>query len=117
MLRPPPPRPPGSATAWLRRRLGRAVLLSYVCALFVPDPGLWLRHTHAPPLGPLIHLPVSAAPCLLSLVLFSAGLRVPVRELGHVLRRPSVLLAGLVAAPGDPAAGHLPRRVPAAPHA
>ncbi|WP_079167989.1 hypothetical protein [Streptomyces colonosanans] len=90
------PAPTDRATAWLRRRLGRAVLLSYACALFVPGPGLWLRHTHALPLGPLIHLPVSATLCLLSLVLFSAGLRVPVRELGHVLRRPSALLAGLV---------------------
>ncbi|MGW7817150.1 sodium-dependent transporter [Streptomyces puniciscabiei] len=92
---PPAPAPTDRATAWLRRRLGRAVLGSYACALFVPGPGLWLRHTHALPLGPLIHLPVSAAPCLLSLVLFSAGLQVPVRELGRVLRRPSALLAGL----------------------
>ncbi|MER6738564.1 bile acid:sodium symporter [Streptomyces puniciscabiei] len=61
----------------------------------MPDPGLWLRHTDALPLGPLIHLPVPAAPCLLSLVLFSAGLQVPVRELGRVLRRPSALFAGL----------------------
>ncbi|MEU6511907.1 sodium-dependent transporter [Streptomyces sp. NPDC046942] len=89
------PTPADRATAWLRHRLGRAVLLSYVCALFVPGPGLWLRHTHDLPLGPVIHLPVSAAPCLLSLVLFSAGLQVPVRELGRVLRRPSALIAGL----------------------
>jgi hypothetical protein len=75
------PAPTDRATAWLRRRLGRAVLLSYACAVFVPGPGLWLRHTHALPLGPLIHLPVSTAPCLLSLVLFSAGLQVPARSL------------------------------------
>ncbi|MEU6774085.1 sodium-dependent transporter [Streptomyces sp. NPDC046759] len=89
------PAPTDRATAWLRRRLGRAVVLSYAAALLVPGPGLWLRHSHALRLGPLIRLPVSTAPCLLWLVLFSAGLQVPVRELGRVLRRPSALLAGL----------------------
>ncbi|MEW2299221.1 sodium-dependent transporter [Streptomyces sp. NPDC006655] len=83
------------ATAWLRRRLGRAVVLSYAAALIFPGPGLWLRHTHNLPLGPPIRLPVSTAPCLLWLVLLSAGLQVPVRELGRVLRRPGALLAGL----------------------
>jgi BASS family bile acid:Na+ symporter len=91
----PAPAPTDSATAWLRRRLGRAVVLSYTAALFLPGPGLWLRHIHALALGPLIRLPVSTAPCLLWLVLFSAGLQVPVRELGRVVRRPSALLAGL----------------------
>ncbi|MFG3117913.1 bile acid:sodium symporter [Streptomyces sp. NPDC048197] len=85
----------GRATAWLRRRLGRAVVLSYAGALFLPGPGLWLRHTHTLPLGPLLYLSLCTAPCLLSLVLFSAGLQVPVNELGRVLRRPSALLAGL----------------------
>ncbi|MFJ9710991.1 sodium-dependent transporter [Streptomyces sp. NPDC101234] len=88
--------PADRATVWLRRRLGRAVVLSYAGALLLPAPGLWLRHTHALPLGPLLRLPLSTAPCLLWLVLFSAGLQVPVRELGRVLRRPSALLAGLV---------------------
>ncbi|KOU54392.1 sodium-dependent transporter [Streptomyces sp. WM6378] len=87
--------PADRASAWLRHRLGRAVLLSYTCALFLPGPGLWLGHTHTIPLGPVLGLPLSAAPCLLSLVLFSAGIQVPVRELGRVLRRPSALLAGL----------------------
>ncbi|MFD4511566.1 sodium-dependent transporter [Streptomyces sp. NPDC058457] len=87
--------PTDRATAWLRRRLGRAVVLSYAGALLLPGPGLWLRHTHTLPLGPLLRLPLSTAPCLLWLVLFSAGLQVPVRELGRVLRRPSALLAGL----------------------
>ncbi|MFE6685756.1 sodium-dependent transporter [Streptomyces sp. NPDC057743] len=83
------------ATAWLRRRLGRAVLLAYAGALILPGPGLWLRRTHALPLGPLPQLPLSTAPFLLSLVLFSAGLQVPVRELGRVLRHPGALLVGL----------------------
>ncbi|MEU0048789.1 bile acid:sodium symporter [Streptomyces sp. NPDC006184] len=83
------------ATTWLRRRLGRGVVLSYTAALVLPGPGLWLRRTHTLPLGPLLHLPLSTAPCLLSLVLFSAGLQVPVRDMGRVLRRPGALLAGL----------------------
>ncbi|MGW2648374.1 hypothetical protein ACWC2T_26410 [Streptomyces sp. NPDC001393] len=89
------PAPTGRASAWLRRRLGRAVVLSYAAALLVTGPGLWLRHSHTLPLGPLIRLPVFTAPCLLWLVLFSSGLQVPVRELVRVLRRPSALLAGL----------------------
>ncbi|MGW4194419.1 sodium-dependent transporter [Streptomyces sp. NPDC005004] len=89
------PAPTDRASAWLRRRLGRAVVLSYAAALLVPGPGLWLRHLHELPLGPLIRMPVSTAPCLLWLVLFSSGLQVSLRELGRVLRRPSALLAGL----------------------
>ncbi|NEC88075.1 sodium-dependent transporter [Streptomyces sp. SID12501] len=81
------------AASWLRHRLGRAVVLSYVLALLLPGPGLWLRRPH--PL-PLTHLPLNTAPLLLSLVLFSAGLQVPVRALGHLLRQPKALLAGLV---------------------
>lgn len=41
-------------------------------------------------------LPLSTVPLLLSLVLFSAGLQVPVRELGRLVRSPTALLAGLV---------------------
>ncbi|MFJ6526585.1 sodium-dependent transporter [Streptomyces longwoodensis] len=80
-------------TSWLRHRLGRAVVLSYALALLVPGPGLWLRRPH--PLPPA-HLTLHTAPLLLSLVLFSAGLQVPVRALGALARRPQVLLAGLV---------------------
>ncbi|MET9117944.1 sodium-dependent transporter [Streptomyces longwoodensis] len=79
--------------AWLRHRLGRAVVLSYVLALFLPGPGLWLRRPR--PLPPA-HLTLHTAPLLLSLVLFSAGLQVPVRALGALVRRPKALLAGLV---------------------
>ncbi|WP_411128194.1 sodium-dependent transporter [Streptomyces sp. x-19] len=79
---------------WLRRRLGRAVVVSYTAALLLPGLGLWLRREHTLPLG-TSGLPVSAAPLLLSLVLFAAGLQVSVRELGRLLRRPTALLAGL----------------------
>ncbi|MET7456542.1 sodium-dependent transporter [Streptomyces sp. NPDC005574] len=83
-------------TIWLRRRLGRAVVLSYVAALLLPDPGLWLRRDHTVPIGAVTALPLSTAPLLLSLVLFSAGLQVPVRELGRLLRKPTALVAGMV---------------------
>ncbi|WP_407698808.1 bile acid:sodium symporter family protein [Streptomyces acidicola] len=80
----------------MRRRLGRAVVLSYAAALFLPGPGLWLSRTHSLPLGAAGALSWSTAPLLLSLVLFSAGLQVPLRALGTLLRRPIALLAGLV---------------------
>ncbi|MFI6929677.1 sodium-dependent transporter [Streptomyces sp. NPDC050287] len=84
------------ATFWLRRRLGRAVALSYVAALLVPGPGLWLRREHTLPLGTMTGPPLSTAPLLLCLVILSAGLQVPVRDLGRLLRSPTALLAGLV---------------------
>ncbi|MFD8999853.1 sodium-dependent transporter [Streptomyces sp. NPDC059582] len=88
------PRPPTErAASWLRVRLGRAVVLAYATALLLPGPGLWLRRPQA---LPLTHLTVHTGPLLLSLVLFSAGLQVPVRALGHLLRRPTALLAGLM---------------------
>ncbi|MFC9500168.1 sodium-dependent transporter [Streptomyces sp. NPDC056982] len=82
--------------SWLRDRLGRAVVLAYAAALLLPGPGLWLRQAHSLPLGEAGNLPVVTAPLLLSLVLFSAGLQVPIRALGTLLRRPIALLAGLV---------------------
>lgn len=88
--------PTDRATAWLRRRLGRAVVLSYAAALLVPRPGLWLCRPHTLPLGDLVRLPLNSAPLLLALVLFSAGLQVPLCALGRLLRRPRALLAGLV---------------------
>ncbi|MFJ9615463.1 bile acid:sodium symporter family protein [Streptomyces noursei] len=87
--------PTDRATAWLRRRLGRAVVVSYAAALFLPGPGLWLRREHTVPLGTPSGLPVSAAPLLLALVLFGAGLQVSVRELGRLVRRPTAVVAGL----------------------
>ena len=89
------PSPVDRATNWLRRRLGRAVLVSYVAALLLPGVGLWLRRPHAVPLGGPAHLTLHTTSLLLSLVLFSAGLQVPVRALGRVLRRPKAMLAGL----------------------
>ncbi|MFG2652041.1 sodium-dependent transporter [Streptomyces sp. NPDC048436] len=94
MTDPPAPSDFGDrATGWLRRRLGRAVVLAYLLAALLPRPGLWLRHPH--PLGPYGQLPLHTTPLLLGLVLYAAGLQVPARALGHLLRRPRALLAGL----------------------
>ncbi|MES4886863.1 bile acid:sodium symporter [Streptomyces sp. NPDC096012] len=82
-------------TNWLRRRLGRVIALSYAAALLLPGPGLWLRHPHPVQVAGAALLTPDTASLLLSLVLFSAGLQVPVRELGRVLRRPGAVLAGL----------------------
>ncbi|WP_328690103.1 sodium-dependent transporter [Streptomyces phaeochromogenes] len=81
------------ATDWLRHRLGRAVALAYLAAVLLPGPGRWLRHAHT---LAGTGLPLHTASILLSLVLFSAGLQVPVRALGRLLRRPRALLAGLI---------------------
>ncbi|WP_037853555.1 sodium-dependent transporter [Streptomyces sp. NRRL S-340] len=89
------------AASWLRHRLGRVVVMSYALALFLPGPGLWLRRIH--PLPPT-HLTLRTAPFLLSLMLFSAGLQVPLGALGGLLRHPKALLAGLVLHVGIPLA-------------
>lgn len=91
----PTPDATDRVTGRLRRRLGRAVVLAYVLAVLVPWPGLWLRHPHALPVGPEFRLTLHTTPLLLGLVLYAAGLQVPVRALGHLLRRPRSLLAGL----------------------
>ncbi|MGW5866673.1 sodium-dependent transporter [Streptomyces sp. NPDC055239] len=82
-------------TGVLRRRLGMAVCLAYLAALLLPGPGEWLRHPHALPLGHGLRPHLHTTASLLALVLFSAGIQVPVRSLGRLLRWPSILLAGI----------------------
>ncbi|MFI6493879.1 sodium-dependent transporter [Streptomyces sp. NPDC050564] len=83
----------------LRSHLGWAVGAAYLAATTVPAPGLWMRHTHtlgaAWGLG-LPELPFRTPHFLLSLVLFTAGLQVPLHELRALLARPTALLTGLV---------------------
>ncbi|GHI09950.1 sodium-dependent transporter [Streptomyces cellostaticus] len=79
----------------LRHRLGRAVAVTYAAAALLPGPGLWLRHPHTADFAGLAELRLALPQLLLALVLFSAGLQVPLRELGLLVRRPAALLAGL----------------------
>lgn len=92
---PPPHTLVPRAYALLRRRLGRAVALTYAAAAVLPAPGLWLRRPHQVRVAGLVGLPVGAPQLLLGLVLFSAGLQVPLSELALLLRRPVALLTGL----------------------
>lgn len=76
----------------LRRHLGRAVAVAYVAAAALPGPGLWLRRPHATGIA---ELSLRTPQLLLGLVLLSAGLQVPLRELRLLVRRPAALVAGL----------------------
>ncbi|AYC36505.1 sodium-dependent transporter [Streptomyces griseorubiginosus] len=89
------PTPTPGPAAWMRRRLGRTVVVSYALAALLPGPGLWFRRPHTLPLGDTARISLHSAPLLLALVLFSAGLQVPAQALGRLLRHPRTLLAGL----------------------
>ncbi|WP_405885062.1 sodium-dependent transporter [Streptomyces sp. NBC_01136] len=80
----------------LRSHLGWAVGASYCAAATVPALGLWLRHPHTIGAGGILEVPLKTPRFLLSLVLFIAGLQVPVHELRALVRRPTALLTGLV---------------------
>ncbi|MFJ9041906.1 sodium-dependent transporter [Streptomyces sp. NPDC102406] len=90
-----PSNPGDRATDWLRRRLGRAVVLAYLLATLLPGPALWLRHPHPLQSAPHSQPALAVPPLLLGLVLFAAGLQVPARALGRLLRRPTALVVGL----------------------
>ncbi|MEU6846543.1 sodium-dependent transporter [Streptomyces sp. NPDC046716] len=64
----------------VRRHLSRYVAVAYAAAVLAPLP-----HAVAAPF----------LPYLLALIMFSAGLQVPVRELARLLRAPRALAAGL----------------------
>jgi BASS family bile acid:Na+ symporter len=80
----------------LRNHLGWAVGAAYLAAATMPAPGLWLRHTHRVGAAAMLDVPFTAPHFLLSLVLFTAGLQVPLHELRALLGRPTALLTGLV---------------------
>ncbi|MEU3403008.1 sodium-dependent transporter [Streptomyces sp. NPDC006670] len=99
MIRPPtshPGRARLSARIWeqIRTRMGWAVAAAYVAAAACPSPGTWLRHPRQVH-GMGVGFRLEAAPLLLVLVLFAAGLQVPPKTLLRVLRRPATLLVGL----------------------
>ena len=74
------------------------LLAGYALAAVFPDPGLRVGGTtlgEFAPFGDPIRLSVPMV--LLALLLWNAGLAVPVSRLGGLLRRPALLLAGLAA--------------------
>ncbi|MER5730301.1 sodium-dependent transporter [Streptomyces sp. NPDC002138] len=81
--------------------MGWAVAAAYLAAAAFPSPGTWLRHAREV-LGPGLGFRLEAAPFLLALVLFAAGLQVPPKTLLRVVRQPVTLLAGLALHLGAP---------------
>jgi BASS family bile acid:Na+ symporter len=68
----------------------------YVLAAVVPAPGLWLRSVNLTVFAPSVpHVSLSSA--LLALLLFNAGLGVRLDRLWGIVRRPGVLLVGVLA--------------------
>lgn len=80
----------------LRDHLGWAVGASYLAAATLPALGLWLRHPHTIGAVGIPHVAFTPPHFLLSLLLFTAGLQVPIHELRALVRRPTPLLTGLV---------------------
>jgi BASS family bile acid:Na+ symporter len=62
----------------------------------MPALGLWLRHPHTIGAAGVFEVPLKTPSFLLSLVLFTAGLQVPIHELRTLISRPTALLTGLV---------------------
>ncbi|MEU8950859.1 bile acid:sodium symporter [Streptomyces sp. NPDC048489] len=84
-----------SPLSLLRSHLGWAVCAAYLAAATVSAPGLWLRRSHVLLDGGVPGTVLRTPHLLLALVLFAAGLQVPVRELRALLTRPAALLTGL----------------------
>ncbi|MFE2874496.1 sodium-dependent transporter [Streptomyces roseus] len=81
--------------------MGCAVAASYLAAAAFPSAGMWLRHSREVH-GAGIGIRLEAAPVLLALVLFAAGLQVSPKTLLRVVRQPVTLLAGLALHLGAP---------------
>lgn len=79
----------------LRRRLGWAVAAAFLAAALTPGPGVRLRAEQSVALPVGGSLSWSAPALLLSLMLFTAGLQVPLDALRGLFRSPAALLCGL----------------------
>lgn len=69
-------------------------MAAYLAAAAFPSLGMWLRHSREVH-GVGVGFRLEAAPLLLALVLFAAGLQVPPKTLLRVGRQPVTLLIGL----------------------
>ncbi|MFO0802672.1 MAG: bile acid:sodium symporter [Gemmataceae bacterium] len=81
--------------ALLHRHLLWLIIAAYALAAAVPSPGDWIRRARLfdEGAGTTIRLPAA----LLAILLFIAGQTVNVKELVNLVKRPFVLLAGLLA--------------------
>ncbi|AMV39730.1 bile acid:sodium symporter family protein [Planctomyces sp. SH-PL62] len=83
---------------WIHRHLLFCIAAAYVAARTSPTAGLWLRNVRAFEFeagGGRIE--ASGPALLLALLLFNAGLRARPDRMREIARRPSVVLAGLLA--------------------
>jgi BASS family bile acid:Na+ symporter len=83
---------------WLRHNLLALVIVSYVLAAAFPGVGHWIKDAQIPR-GPRATIcgNVSISAMLLGFLLFSAGLRVEGARIRAMVRRPTIVLAGLLA--------------------
>lgn len=81
---------------FLHHNLLKLIVLSYGMAAAFPALGLWIKDAEILHLGsPSGRVTMTLPKILLSLLLFNAGMRVKVARVGHLARRPGLMLAGL----------------------
>jgi BASS family bile acid:Na+ symporter len=86
------------ASHFLHRHLLTLVILSYGLAAVWPAMGLWIKDAEIVELAlPGGRIAMTLPKLLLSLLLFTAGMRVRVERIKDVIRRPGVMCAGLAA--------------------
>ena len=88
-----------AVSGFLHRHLLKLIILSYILAASFPAPGLWLKEAKILDLDlgkTLGHLAMTTPKFLLSILLFNAGMRVRFARVGQMIRRPGLILAGLV---------------------
>lgn len=86
------------ASHFLHRHLLKLIVLSYVLAAAFPALGLWIKDAAIIDLGTTSGRVTMTIPkLLLALLLFNAGLRAKLGRVGGIVRRPGMMLAGLVA--------------------
>lgn len=83
----------GRVLHWTQQHLIWLLLATYVLGALLPTPGLRVRALHA---GTLPHVGTLSLPMLmLAFLLVVAGLGTKIEELGHLARRPWMLITGI----------------------
>lgn len=82
----------------IHQHLLALIVASYALAAVAPGPGLWIKGAKlVDATTPLGHLEIPLTKVLLALLLFNAGVRVRLGEVGAMARRPGPILLGLAA--------------------